>query len=355
MKGEFIVTNLQPSNVVIPLNIQEAVNPRHLELYVLPTEQCNFRCTYCYEDFKVGRMGRTTIEAVKLLITERMNDLRTFKFSWFGGEPLVAKDIIYELSEFAIENCEKHSVTFLGGDVTTNGYLLSVDVFEKLISLNQKSFQISLDGWGSEHDQTRPLASGKPTFTTLWNNIIAMCSTKLDFELTLRLHVSPSNQESLGELVQNIRDKLLPDSRITVFFKAIGNWGGPNAGKFNVLDRKSSAVAISHLKSQLNARRGAFRAVNWGEGMESRENGPGENFYICYAAKPNTLMIRADGTIGKCTVALNDPRNSVGKLNDDGSIAFRDERLKAWFHGYQDLSASKLGCPLSYVKNLPIS
>ena len=31
-----------------------AISPRVQELILLPTEKCNFRCTYCYEDFKIS-------------------------------------------------------------------------------------------------------------------------------------------------------------------------------------------------------------------------------------------------------------------------------------------------------------
>jgi uncharacterized protein len=65
---------------------------------LLPTEDCNFRCTYCYEDFAIGRMSRATIEAVKKLIESRVPKLRALTIGWFGGEPLIAKDIVMEIS-----------------------------------------------------------------------------------------------------------------------------------------------------------------------------------------------------------------------------------------------------------------
>ncbi len=34
----------------------------HLGLILMPTEQCNFRCTYCYEDFAIGKMSKSTIQ-----------------------------------------------------------------------------------------------------------------------------------------------------------------------------------------------------------------------------------------------------------------------------------------------------
>ena len=39
-----------------PEVLQSSLTPSLLHLILLPTEACNFRCTYCYEDFRLGRM-----------------------------------------------------------------------------------------------------------------------------------------------------------------------------------------------------------------------------------------------------------------------------------------------------------
>jgi len=36
--------------------VRATLNPKSLELTLYPTEKCNFRCVYCYEDFALGRM-----------------------------------------------------------------------------------------------------------------------------------------------------------------------------------------------------------------------------------------------------------------------------------------------------------
>lgn len=36
-----------------------------MHLIVLPTEACNFRCTYCYQDFSRGNMSRDVVNGLK--------------------------------------------------------------------------------------------------------------------------------------------------------------------------------------------------------------------------------------------------------------------------------------------------
>jgi uncharacterized protein len=74
---------------------------RYLKLTILPTEKCNFRCEYCYEDFTHGRMSPSTITGIKNSMEMRAPTLSVLEISWFGGEPLLASDIVINISKFA--------------------------------------------------------------------------------------------------------------------------------------------------------------------------------------------------------------------------------------------------------------
>lgn len=82
------------------------------------------------------------------------------------------------------------------------------------------------------------------------------------------------------------------------------------------------------------------------------QSGSGAAPYICYAAKPNSLLIRADGRIGKCTVALTDERNTIGQVNPDGTLTIDNDRLRPWVRGLATLDARALECPLSGLPQL---
>ena len=42
-----------------------------LELIIMPTEKCNFRCSYCYEDYKKGKMKRPVIDGIINLVIKK--------------------------------------------------------------------------------------------------------------------------------------------------------------------------------------------------------------------------------------------------------------------------------------------
>ena len=68
----------------------QALSSTSLHLVVLPTEACNFRCFYCYEDFKLARMREDVVRGLERLLEARAPSLEHLSISWFGGEPLLA-------------------------------------------------------------------------------------------------------------------------------------------------------------------------------------------------------------------------------------------------------------------------
>ena len=165
--------------------LAEAISPRTQELIILPTEKCNFRCTYCYEDFEIGKMSETTQRALELFLENRVPGLQKLDLSWFGGEPLVAKDVVLRLARYAQALCEHHGVV-LRGALTTNAYVLDRELFEKLLACKQDFFQITLDGWAEGHDVLRKRADGIGTFDFIWQNLLALGVIDQPWEICFR-------------------------------------------------------------------------------------------------------------------------------------------------------------------------
>jgi uncharacterized protein len=313
-----------------------SLSNQKFQLILFPTEQCNFRCVYCYEDFEIGKMPDWLVEATKTFISNKIPHLKYLSLSWFGGEPLLAKDILFNVAEHSQKLAKKYGCK-LSGDLTTNGFLLDVKTLTKLVELNQNRFQISIDGDKESHDKTRLTRNGRGSFDKIWARMLDAASTELDFSITLRVHVTDLNHDSVLTFCERYDATLKSDKRFKLFFKAIEDLGGDNQASIEALTSQQSAKSLVKELTE----RYSETALSLGS----------KSHYICYAGKPNSLGIRANGNLNKCTVALNDDRNSVGKINPDGTLTLNNEKFSSWIKGFTTLDSWQMGCPLSYMDN----
>lgn len=163
----------------------QAFRSDYLNLIILPTEACNFRCTYCYETFENKKMSRRVVTGIKSLIDRRGAELNELEISWFGGEPLLAFDVVTDICKHAIGAAKAGGFNF-SSNMTTNGYFLDRQCFLSCLANGIGSFQISLDGGPNDHNTSRKLASGAGTFDRIWANLLAMKEVPGEFTILLR-------------------------------------------------------------------------------------------------------------------------------------------------------------------------
>ena len=161
-----------------------------LHLIILPTEQCNFRCTYCYEDFSIGTMKRPVVNGVKSLLAKRIPSLRQLHIAWFGGEPLLALPIVEEISSFAQTRMQDVADIAYTAEMTTNAFRLDSPTAERLHGLGIRHYQITLDGPEEFHDKARVRRNGKGSFNQIWGNLLSVRSSSLPISVCLRVHVT---------------------------------------------------------------------------------------------------------------------------------------------------------------------
>jgi uncharacterized protein len=83
-----------------------------------------------------------------------------FNVGWFGGEPLMNWETIYQFSEWAKKEAAKHEGCLAKSKfhITTNAVLITEEIAEYLAA-NNFSLIISLDGGEEEHNNSRPYAN----------------------------------------------------------------------------------------------------------------------------------------------------------------------------------------------------
>lgn len=311
--------------------LQTLFNDR-LQLILMPTEQCNFRCTYCYEAFELKKMSGSVRRAVKNLISRRAESLSLFEIHWFGGEPLVAMDVIEELSRHALTTCGEEGVHFRGS-MTTNGYLLSPKTFANCLELGIVSFQITFDGDRDVHDKSRVLGSGKGTFDTIWENVLATKDVDRDFRVVLRVHYTAENYKDVAVFMAKLHAVFGSDGRYSIDLESINPLGGKNDAAITRLTRQQKAEIEAYM----------WAASGW---PAPASDVP---LYICYAAHANSLIVRSDGKLSKCTVALESDFNLIGELTPEGEIVADQKKFQRWIAPVVEGRWDDVSCPVGSV------
>lgn len=172
VKYGIIIPEYYNENSEAHLKYLEEVSEPVLELTIVPTYRCNFRCPYCYQDHEKGLiMDEGTQDAIIKFVRKHIANYTAVEISWFGGEPLLCVDMILKINHAIKQICKTRYKAFKSS-ITTNGYLLTKAVFEKLLDCGVKRYFITVDGLESEHDKQRYLANRSGTFNAILNNLL---------------------------------------------------------------------------------------------------------------------------------------------------------------------------------------
>jgi uncharacterized protein len=176
IKEGFLFQRSPDSDSPVPI-LKKRHGIRHLELMV--THDCPMRCRYCY-----GASGPGGWEGAPYLYgaTDRGMSIETaqsgvdFLFAssgprkdlsiiFFGGEPLLAVDLIEELIPH-IRHKEKVTGKTAGLSLSTNGLLLTPKVVE-FLTRHRIGCQVSIDGPPEIHDRNRVMADGAGSYANI--------------------------------------------------------------------------------------------------------------------------------------------------------------------------------------------
>ncbi len=305
-----------------------------LHLTVMPTESCNFRCIYCYESVRRGRMRPEVLQGLKRLLRRRAAGLQLLELSWFGGEPLLAPDIVLDVMEHLRGLRASHPSLVVDSDITTNAWFLTPALAARLLGLGVSTYQVSLDGPPAWHDRKRVLPGGRGTFDRIWGNLCRMRERDDPFRVVLRVHLDRENVHAMPVLLDMIAAEFADDARFELFARPISRLGGPRDGSLPTFESaEEERAAVERVRALAVAR-----------GIRLRARAPGPS--ICYAARGNSFLVRADGSLNKCTIALEHPGNQVGWLRPDGTVEIDAARVEPWVRGLFSGDEDELRCPM---------
>lgn len=96
-----------------------------MECTLYLTENCNLKCSYCYEgdDKRKKMLSKQNLEKALSFIVHNNPKTEIINLTFLGGEPLLNKKSIYECMDI-IEHKYPESKSLFEFHITTNGILL---------------------------------------------------------------------------------------------------------------------------------------------------------------------------------------------------------------------------------------
>lgn len=131
---------------------------KNMNISLILTKQCNLRCKYCFETHEnVYMTEETALRAIDMAVSDGG---RSVGVSFFGGEPLLCKPLIYKCVDYSkrFENVK------FSWNLTTNGLLLDE---EFLIFACREKIDIAMSHDGLMSRVNRLYPGGKDCLDTL--------------------------------------------------------------------------------------------------------------------------------------------------------------------------------------------
>ena len=330
--GFIVPSNADENSIEYLLNL-DSISSNELKLIIIPTYQCNFRCTYCYQDFKTLYMDEMMANRIVRYIKKEIHKYAGLSIGWYGGEPLLCTDLINNLSQELIGIC--HSVNRkYSATITTNGYLLNDGVFKQMLKNRITLYQITLDGLKNIHDRDRKFANGNGTFDVIVNNLKSISQQIKSgiFKIKIRSNMQSNQYDDYKEFIKYLYDNFGNDNRFVYWFTAVSNYGGDS---------------IKNIKNRLSTFDEVYDLL-----LSSEYYLDYSPFYYhliarsCITSARNSYVVAPDCSILKCSVGFDEEYNKVGYITEKGEAIIDKYKLSKWLHYKRDPKSRCASCDI---------
>lgn len=275
----------------------------HMMVTIAPTLSCNFGCHYCFQglDKPLTKMTPKVREATKAWLLERLKGKRSFHLTWYGGEPLMDQEAIWDISQAATEYCDANGIRYTSMMIS-NGYKMTVPVAEKLKEARVARVQITIDGDEDSHDSRRHLTSGRGTFAKIIDNIREVTKRGL-LKVSVRVNIDGENEAEAVRLLDILHaEGLSIRNGVSVYFAPVESVAENASG----CDTCLSKTGYADVENRLH--RMAFE-----RGLMAMPRMP-RFLGLCTAVKPNSHVVVPNGDLHKCWDTVMDSSLRTGSV-----------------------------------------
>lgn len=302
-----------------------------LDLTIMSTLDCNFKCVYCFERRKKVALSDNLIDKIVKYVESVIARYEKIHIDWYGGEPLMEFEKIKKLSKRLIDVATRNNVQYTAS-MTTNGYLLTSKIHSDLENIKIKSFQITVDGIAKVHDSLRPLSNGNGTFEVIINNI--KYYLEKNFHVFLRINVTKYSINQVTELIDFLEQENMKKN-LTILVKPVVS------SEVNQVD--------DLIIGNMDFAKKIVDIYKYGLNKEFQFGFEGEILYpyfkFCVVDSASQLIIAPDATIYKCADEMT-ADEICGYLNEDGEIEYVNNVYSKWICKDPFVSEKCLRCKL---------
>lgn len=273
-----------------------------LHLTIAPTLNCNMSCPYCYEKKENKNMSDEVQEKLEVYIKNYIlahKEIKNLDVAWYGGEPLLVKDIITHLSQKFITFCNENNINY-GAHIITNGVLLNK---ETAIELKERCLitgvQITLDGVGEKNNITRVLKNGEDSFKIITENINQV---KDIIRISVRVNVSKENNKECIKLIEYFNE-MKWNKKVDLYFAPVKD------SEFSDLNTSNIVFNPEEFNENLIEYQKTLIKLKLYDNVKYPTNYEG-----CSALSINNLVVDPDGNFYKCWHRINIKKHQIGNV-----------------------------------------
>ena len=297
-------------------------------------------CYYCFEDRTSSeKLATGDIDAIVRFAADRLPANGHLHVTWFGGEPLLQKDFVFEASKALIQLTERLHARY-SASMVSNGYNLDPITARELQDHRVSGIQVTFDGAKEHHDAVRrhqPLTVARKEGKYLpimmntteskvrrigsYQRIVENITQASEFiQIGVRVNVSKQNAPSIKRLIDDLAEAGLAGKLASIYFTPLYNFKVTDPDKhyqptekvhfgmreFAILEAELLEYAVSN----------GFQLRDWATPSNSG----------CIAVAKNGFVIDSNGEVKKCDHELGEPGTAVSSLRDPAVSDTANER-----------------------------
>jgi len=274
---------------------------------ILPTLNCNLRCSYCFErqaqDMMTTKFMSEAVENALLHhIARQCRGAKKVEITWTGGEPLLAMETISRMGHTVRSLFSKADI-HLTGSMVTNGTLLTPKIVKELSALGIRSIQLTVD----VPLDNRCDAKGSSYFMEILDRLSMALTGGLNVHL--RVNVLADKEKAFDQLYKElyVRGIGLSLSSLSFAWVEQSGKGGCNSG----CHKPSSSI---------------IQTCFWRETQKAMEHNLPVDIIglnrmdVCGATDESNELIDHNGNLYKCWNDIGIAGRAYGSVLDPGRI-----------------------------------